>query len=142
MAASPGAFLLSTPIPSEFTGRPLTTSLEVPEPEKEKRPPPSLKFSAQKKLKTPVCPPPPTKKARFPTSQAVTSLPSRMFSKVQDRTRYFITPQYFVIHRYFLFNVTQQFPPGTMRRGETKNHRNRGKGKGTHFISLAFYLLA
>ncbi|GBM75476.1 hypothetical protein AVEN_54076-1 [Araneus ventricosus] len=48
MAASPGAFILSTPIPSEFTGRPLTTYLEVPEPEEEKRPPPSLKFSPRK----------------------------------------------------------------------------------------------
>ncbi|GBN99513.1 hypothetical protein AVEN_112705-1 [Araneus ventricosus] len=53
MAASLGAFILSTPIPSEFTGRPLTTSLEVPEPEEEKRPPPSLKFSPRKKTKTP-----------------------------------------------------------------------------------------
>ncbi|GBM82684.1 hypothetical protein AVEN_55680-1 [Araneus ventricosus] len=53
MAASPGAFILSTPIPSEFTGRPLTTSLEVPEPEEEKRPLPSLKFSPRKKTSKP-----------------------------------------------------------------------------------------
>ncbi|GBM47915.1 hypothetical protein AVEN_66277-1, partial [Araneus ventricosus] len=65
------AFILSTQIPSKFTGCPLTTSLEVPEPEKEKRPPPSLKFSPRKKNSNPVCPPPPTKKARFPTSHAV-----------------------------------------------------------------------
>ncbi|GBL80532.1 hypothetical protein AVEN_225230-1 [Araneus ventricosus] len=43
------AFILSTPIPSEFTGRPLITSLEVLEPAEEKRPPPSLKFSLRKK---------------------------------------------------------------------------------------------
>ncbi|GBO23717.1 hypothetical protein AVEN_229559-1 [Araneus ventricosus] len=77
------AFILSTQIPPKFTGRPLTTSLEVPEPEKQKRPPSSLKFSPRKNQNSnPVCPPPPTKKARFPTSQAVTSLPSRTFSKV------------------------------------------------------------
>ncbi|GBN27583.1 hypothetical protein AVEN_227280-1 [Araneus ventricosus] len=47
------AFILSTPIPSEFTGRPLTTSLEVPEPAEDKRPPPSLKFSPRKKNSKP-----------------------------------------------------------------------------------------
>ncbi|GBM12300.1 hypothetical protein AVEN_155299-1 [Araneus ventricosus] len=74
------AFILSTQIPSKFPGRPLTTSLEVPEPEAEKT---STSFvEVQPPKKNSVSPPPPTKKARFPTSQAVTSLPSRTFSKI------------------------------------------------------------
>ncbi|GBO22868.1 hypothetical protein AVEN_170804-1 [Araneus ventricosus] len=84
--------MVASPVPSfcphqfhqNSTGRPLTTSLEVPEPEGKKM---STSFvevqpPEKKPQKPPVCPPPPTKKARFPTSQAVTSLQSRTFSKV------------------------------------------------------------
>ncbi|GBM53769.1 hypothetical protein AVEN_145341-1 [Araneus ventricosus] len=80
------AFILSTQIPSKFTGRPLTTSLEVPEPEEENRPPPSLKFSPRKKLK-PRLSSSSNQKGPLPyvTGSYVTSLSNVLQSSGQDQ---------------------------------------------------------
>ncbi|GBM70041.1 hypothetical protein AVEN_220890-1 [Araneus ventricosus] len=81
------AFILSTPIPSEFTGRPLTTSLEVPQPEKEKRPPPSLKSSLRKKNSKPPLSSSSNQKDPLPyvTGSYVTSLSNVLQSLGQDQ---------------------------------------------------------
>ncbi|GBM39193.1 hypothetical protein AVEN_208365-1 [Araneus ventricosus] len=77
-----GLVILSTQIPSKFPGRPLTTSLGVPEPEKEKGPPPSLKFSPRKETKTPSVLLLQPKRPASLRHRQLRHFPSRTFSKV------------------------------------------------------------
>ncbi|GBM51853.1 hypothetical protein AVEN_8714-1 [Araneus ventricosus] len=109
-------------------------------PLQESRSPPSMMSSTRKKNSLRLSSSS-NQKARFPTSQAATSLPSRTFSKVQDQIFRHLTVKF---HHPLVFSLQRDSAvfTGAMLRGETKIHWSRGKGKGTHFISPAFHLLA
>ncbi|GBN98866.1 hypothetical protein AVEN_256078-1 [Araneus ventricosus] len=130
LTASPGALINPLPSPKNSPGNPLTISLETKNQTRTSLSPSSIE------------------KTRLPTSQAVTSLPFRIFSKVRNRSRdVFSHSRNFVSHRYFPLYRDAEISTGDNASRRNDDHTFRKPSgawskKATHYISFPFHPLA